>query len=79
VRRELVAQLQVRVLNGTTITGAGMVTHHARRPFAWSEVQLTPELMFDPSLSGLAVVYRDVTRLKAALRAQVTAVRGLAR
>jgi len=52
-----------------------MVKAKAVRPFSWSEVQLTPEITIDQSLLGCAVVYRDVTRLKAAMRAQAAAVR----
>jgi hypothetical protein len=78
VRRALVNQLQAKYENGE-ITGAGMVSTKAKRPFSWQDVQLTPEMTLDQTLAGYAVVYSDVTRLKAALRAQATALKGVIR
>jgi hypothetical protein len=76
VRRVLVTQLHIGVHNGI-LTGAGVVTTIAKRPFSWHEVQLTPELMHDPALSGLAVLPEDVKKLKAAMRAQGSVLRSL--
>ena len=78
VRRLLVKQLEAKYPNGS-VTGASVVETKAVRPFSWREVQLTPEMTQDRALAGLAVVYGDVTRLKAAMRAQAAVLAPLVR
>ena len=74
-RRDLVAQLQKCIR--TPVTGAAMGTVKLRRPPTWQDAHLTPELSIDPTITGNAVVRRDVERLKAALRAQFATLRKL--
>jgi len=54
-----------------------MGTVKLRRPPTWQDAHLTPELSIDPTITGNAVVRRDVERLKAALRAQFATLRKL--
>jgi hypothetical protein len=60
---------QVR-LHIKAATGARVVTERPRRPLAWPDFQITPEIAVDPNITGNAVLTPVLKKLKLALRAQ---------
>ena len=71
VRREIVEQLNLHI---KVPTGARIVTKKVRSSIAWSDYQLTPEMMVDPTITGNAILYPLLKKLKALLRTQVSTV-----
>lgn len=68
-RREIIQQIE---LNIKVPTGARVVTRRITNSnLIWSEFQLTPEISVDPGITGNAVLFPFLRRLKALLRAQV--------
>lgn len=69
IRREIMEQIE---LNIKVPTGARVVTRRIPTGhLLWSEYQLTPEITVDPSITGNAVLFPLLQRLKVLLRAQV--------
>jgi len=71
-RREIIEQIE---LNIKVPTGARVVTK--RIPMGhllWSEFQLTPEISVDPNITGNAVLFPLLKKLKGLLRAQCSLV-----
>jgi hypothetical protein len=67
-RREIIEQIE---LNIKVPTGARVVTKRiASGHLLWSEFQLTPEIAVDPTITGNAVLFPYLRKLKALLRAQ---------
>jgi hypothetical protein len=72
VRREIIEQirLNIKVPTGARVETKRIPAGH----LLWSEYQLTPELTVDPNITGNAVLFPLLTRLKALLRAQAGCV-----
>lgn len=69
VRREIMQQID---LNIKVPTGARVETKRTTLShLVWYEYQLTPEIAVDPTITGNAVLFPLLRRLKACLRAQV--------
>jgi hypothetical protein len=66
-RSEIMEQVRVHV---KVATGARVVSERPIRAVAWYDFQITPEISFDPNITGNAVLRDELKRLKAALRAQ---------
>jgi hypothetical protein len=68
VRREIMEQIE---LNIKVPTGARVETKQlGTGQLIWSEFQLTPEIAVDPTITGNAVLWPLLRRLKALLRTQ---------
>lgn len=68
IRREIMEQIE---LNIKVPTGARVVTKRINTAsLLWYEFQLTPEIATDPTITGNAVLYPLLRKLKGLLRAQ---------
>lgn len=72
-RRAIVAQLELHFKTGAT--GAALVRVRRPRRWCWRDAEITPEISFDPSLSGNAVLKPALKELKLALKAQAAVLR----
>lgn len=69
IRREIMQQIDLHI---KVPTGARVVTKRTTPgQLTWSEYQITPEISVDPTITGNAVLFPLLRRLRVALRAQV--------
>jgi hypothetical protein len=68
-RREIMEQIElnIKVPTGARVETKRITSGH----LIWSEFQLTPEIAVDPTITGNAVLFPFLRRLRALLRAQV--------
>jgi len=68
-RREIIEQINIGI---KAPTGARVTTKRVNHAaVVWSEIQITPEIQVDPTITNNAVLFPLLRRLKALLRIQV--------